>query len=167
MPYWQIFYHFVWATRNREALITPDVESMIYELIHDKATDLKTTVHALNGMAEHVHLVASVPPGLAPATFVGQIKGFTSTMFNKASVRELPFSWQAEYGVFTFDQKRLHNVADYVINQKTHHANGNVIPLLERVEEYPGRTIHEAPASYMIDDTEWWREMLELDIGVG
>ena len=65
MPYWQTFYHIVWATKNREPLITPDVEAMIYGLIRSKAIGLGGTVFALNGMSEHVHLVASIPPAIA------------------------------------------------------------------------------------------------------
>lgn len=36
MPYWQLFYHLVWSTKNREPLITPIVEKHIS----------RTTLHA-------------------------------------------------------------------------------------------------------------------------
>lgn len=33
MPYWKLFYHLVWATRYREAVIQPAIESVVYELL--------------------------------------------------------------------------------------------------------------------------------------
>ncbi len=163
MPYWQTFYHIVWATKNREPLITPDVEAMIYGLIRSKAIGLGGTVFALNGMPEHVHLVTSIPPAIAVSTFVGQAKGVASTKFNKSGVRELPLFWQQEYGVFTFDYKRLPNVVAYVENQKKHHAGQNIIPVLERMDDQGVRLARESVGLYALNDEEWWQDMLALE----
>jgi len=162
MPYWQTFYHIVWATKNREPLVSPDVEAMIYAFIRSKAIGLNGVVFALNGMAEHVHLVTSIPPSIAVSTFVGQVKGVTSANFNKSGVRELPLFWQEEYGVFTFDHRRLPDVVAYVENQKKHHASKNIIPVLERVDDQGVRLAHESGALYTINEAAWWHEMLEL-----
>ena len=109
MSYWQLFYHFVWSTKNREPLLTPEVEPLVHGFLRAKAVGLGATVFALNGVADHVHLVAMVPPKLAIATFIGQVKGVASGMTNKAGLTPVPFFWQEEYGVFSFDQKRLPN----------------------------------------------------------
>jgi len=135
MPYWQLFYHIAWSTKNREPLLTPDLEPLVYELIHSKAIGLGATVFAVNGMADHVHLITSIPPKIAVATFIGQVKGITSTKVNK-SLSDFPsFAWQEEYGIFSFDKKRLPNHITYVDRQKAHHSQGTIIPLLERIDE--------------------------------
>ncbi len=73
MPYWQLFYHIVWATKNREPLLTPDVESIIHGYLRAKAIGLGAVVFALNGVLDHVHLAAAIPPAVAVARFIGQI----------------------------------------------------------------------------------------------
>jgi putative transposase len=135
MPYWQLFYHAVWATRFRERVLGPEVEPFAHDLIRHKAMELGAVVHSLNGMEDHIHLVISLPPKIAPAFFVGQVKGASSTRLNQSRRLDRPFSWQDEYSVFSLDAKRLPHHVAYVENQKLHHARATVIPALERTGE--------------------------------
>jgi REP element-mobilizing transposase RayT len=163
MSYWQLFYHIVWSTKQRQPLITPQIEPLIYDFLRAKAISLGGVVFAINGMEEHVHVVASIPPRIAVAKFVGQLKGVSSAKINKMrGIEEPRFAWQAEYGVFSFDHKRLPNVVAYVNRQKEHHAAGNLIPVLERDEGKSVRLVHEEEIVYTVDDPLWWREMLAL-----
>jgi REP element-mobilizing transposase RayT len=132
MPYWQLFYHAVWATQYREPVLGAEVEPFAHDLIRDKAKELGAVVHALNGMEDHVHLVISIPPKLAPAFFIGQVKGASSTRLNQSRRLGRPFFWQDEYAVFSLDAKRLPHHVAYVDNQKLHHARATTIPALER-----------------------------------
>ena len=84
MPYHQLYYHLVWATKHRQPILTPAVEPIVYNLLRTKAIGLGATVYALNGDEMHVHMVASITPAIAVAKFVGQVKATTSTRFNKA-----------------------------------------------------------------------------------
>ena len=162
MPYWRLHYHFVWSTKGRQALIGAQVEAVIYDLIRRKAVGLGASVFALNGVADHVHLVAAVPPRLSVATFVGQVKGSASARYHQAVPRETPpLYWQDEYGVFSFDAKRLPNYVAYVENQKAHHARGDLLPALERTSEVTLTFVQESQAFYG-HDAAWWREMAEL-----
>jgi REP element-mobilizing transposase RayT len=162
MPYWRLFYHFVWATKQRAPLITPQTEMMIFEQIRTKALGLGATVFAINGTPDHVHLVASVPPKLALATFVGQVKGITSTRTNQQQgINDLRLTWQEGYGVFSFDGKRLPYVIAYVDNQKVHHRQQSTIPILERVDDSPITLLYESNTTYLADEACWRREMLD------
>ena len=131
MPYCQLFYHLVWATKDREPLLTVEVEPVIHGLLRSKAVRLGAQVFALNGIEDHVHLIASIPPSLAVASFVGQVKATATTQFNKAHPTQ-PIFWQQEYGAFTFDTKRLPYHVDYVLHQKEHHRRGTAIGTLEQ-----------------------------------
>jgi len=135
MPYWQLFYHAVWATRFRERVLGPEVEPFVHDLIREKATEMGAVVHSLNGMEDHVHLVVSLPPKIAPALFVGQVKGASSTRLNQSKRLDRQFFWQDEYSIFSLDAKRLPHHVAYVENQKLHHARSTVIPALERTGE--------------------------------
>jgi REP element-mobilizing transposase RayT len=132
VPYSQLFYHLVWATKRREPLLTAETEPIIYGFLRSKAVRLGVQVFALNGIEDHVHLIASIPPSIAVASFVGQVKATAATQFNKAHTNYPAFFWQQEYGAFTLDSKRLAHHVDYVLAQKEHHRRGTVIPMLER-----------------------------------
>jgi Transposase and inactivated derivatives len=97
------------------------------DLLRGKATALGATVYAINGMPDHVHLVAAVPPNLSLASFIGQVKGSCSTRVNKSGAHDR-FQWQDEYAAFSFDAKRLPPIVAYVDNQKTHHAQSGLTP---------------------------------------
>jgi REP element-mobilizing transposase RayT len=161
MPYWQLFYHLVWATKNRETLLTTEVEKSIYGYLLKKAIGLEATVYAMNGYENHVHIVASIPPKISVSKFVGQVKAVASVKYNQTNPHAVPFYWQEEFGAFSFDRKRLPNFVAYVQKQKEHHAEKKIIPALER--ETVNEIIREAAPVYMTEDGDWWQTMLEME----
>jgi putative transposase len=132
MPYWELFYHIVWSTKNREPRLAPEIAPLVYGFLKAKAIGLEATVFAINGMDDHVHLVAAIPPKIAVASFIGRIKAVASTKVNKLDATRIPFYWQAEYGVFSFDKKRLPYHVAYVERQEEHHKQRTTIAAFER-----------------------------------
>jgi len=133
MPYWRLFYHFVWGTKNREPLIALEWEDSLHNVIAAKATKLGAFVHAVGGTEDHVHLVVSVPPKIALSIFIGQVKGNSSHFVNHELGVDVHFSWQGEYGVVSFGGKMLDMVVRYAKGQRKHHAEGTTLAMLERV----------------------------------
>ena len=86
VPYWRLYYHFVWATKGRDPLIQTSLEKRLHGAISAKAGAL---VHAVGGTDDHVHVGTSVPPSLALSHFVGQLKGSRSHLVR--SELALPF----------------------------------------------------------------------------
>ncbi len=164
MPYWQLFYHIVWSTKDRLPLLTLEIESVIYGFLRSKAIGLGATLFALNGVADHVHMVVAVPPKIAVAKFIGQVKAVASTKFNKSGQGITLFFWQEEYGVFSFDGKRLPNYIAYVERQKEHHAQGMAISILERTDDTGVRFAHETSANYSLEQDDWRRELEAKEI---
>ena len=162
MPYAQLFYHLVWSTKDRLPLLTPQVEPIIHNYLRAKAVGLGATVFALNGVEDHVHVVAAIPPKIAVAKFIGQIKAVASTKFNKSTTSNPPFFWQEEYGAFSFDAKRLPNYIAYVKRQKEHHHQGTIIPILERTSDDFPKIISEAGVVYDVEDVLWRRDLESL-----
>jgi putative transposase len=133
MALWRLYYHLVWATKNREPLIDKQREDKLYSYLTGKADSLKCIIHAVNGTEDHIHVIASIPPVLSIADFVKQIKGSSAHYLNHlGSTHERSFGWQAGYGVFSMGHKQLEQAVSYVDNQKLHHAQGTIIPSLER-----------------------------------
>ena len=135
MPYWKLYYHFVWGTKNRLLLIDSVLEPEIYRAIAAKAQKLGGFVHAIGGIEDRVHLAVSFPPKIAPAKFIGDVKGNSSHFVNYVIKPEYEFHWQAEYGVVSFGERNLASVVRYIHSQKQHHAEGTLIAAMERMDE--------------------------------
>jgi putative transposase len=159
MPYWQLFHHLVWTTKGREPLVTPEIEPTVYGFLRAKAIGLGAVLFALGGTEDHVHLVAAIPPSIAVSTFVRQVKAVASTKFNKSGNSAILY-WQNEYGAFSFDGKRLPNVVAYVENQKQHHSQNQLIPVLERTNDGGVVLLRDAAPAYLHDHQSWWDGLL-------
>lgn len=134
MPYWQLFYHLVWATKNREPLITAARETLLYGDICSRANRLGCIPYAVGGTEDHIHVILSIPPSLSISDVVKQLKGGSSRMLNQqVPISPDRFKWQTEYSVFSLGRKQLDNAIRYVQHQKEHHAVGSVNKVLEQI----------------------------------
>ncbi len=131
MPRWRLFYHLVWATRGREPSITPAREPEVHRVLRQTARSHGIIVHAVGGVADHVHLAVSIPPSLAVATAVQRIKGGSARTLN-ATFGD-GFGWQGEYGVDTFGERHLAAVVAYIERQHRHHAEQTLWPSIEEI----------------------------------
>ena len=135
MPYWKLYYHFVWGTKNRLSLIDSYLEVVLYRVIVAKVQDLNGFIHGIGGIEDHVHLAVSVPPKIAPAKFIGDVKGNSSHYINHVIKPDFEFYWQNEYGVLSFGERNLASVVRYIHNQKRHHADGTLIAAMEQMDD--------------------------------
>lgn len=137
MPNWECYYHIVWATKYREALITSDVEKIVFAAIKHKSIELDCPIYALNGTVDHVHVAVTIIPKLSISEWVRQVKGLSAhevrLHFPHA---DTPFRWQKGYSVHSLGKKALPFAIDYVQNQKEHHADETLEPYLEYMEPF-------------------------------
>ena len=80
MSLWRLYYHIVWATKERQPLITSNKETELYNYIIDKSNSLNCILHAIGGIEDHIHLVVSIPPTIAIAEFVKKFKEVVLTI---------------------------------------------------------------------------------------
>lgn len=133
MPYWRLFYHFVWGTKYGEPLIDQYFEQSLHDTIAAKVIELGGTAHAVGGISNHIHLVASVPPKMALSNFIGQVKGNASHFVNHHVKPGYLLHWQEDYGVISVSERHLTWVVGYVLNQAKHHKQGTTVETLERM----------------------------------
>ena len=136
MPFWRCFYHAIWTTYKREPLINTAMEKVIFEAIIAKSRSMGATVHAVNGIADHVHVAVSFPPSIAGADWLRNVKGLSAHNINDMFPnQESHFGWQKGYGLLTFGQRNLEYVVDYIENQKSHHSLKALQNYLEQTDE--------------------------------
>jgi REP element-mobilizing transposase RayT len=134
MPYWRLFYHLVWTTKQREPLLTPQVEPLVYRCLRAEAKEMHSPLCVVGGIEDHVHVLAAFRPAVSPATFVQQLKGSSSHLVT--SVLHIPFEWQEGYGVFSVSESDVEYVIRYIRNQKQHHANNTLVNEWEQVHNW-------------------------------
>jgi len=130
-----LYLHLVWATWDRLPMITPEIERRLHRNMESEARKMGCTVLALNGMPDHVHLVASLPTTITIADLVKQVKGVSSHLVNETLKPASQFKWQGSYGAFTVSRWDLERVIEYVKHQKQHHATGGLFPEWEEAFE--------------------------------
>jgi putative transposase len=119
--YVAFYYHFIWATKRREPVITAGVEPALNVHIRERCKEMGVFVYALDGVEDHRHLVCSVPPRLAVGEFMQKLKGGSSHYINHMPDGRFRLQWQVGYGGHTFSLRDLKRVVAYVENQKQHH----------------------------------------------
>ena len=131
--YYKLFYHFIWATRDRLPIITPIVEPFLLHYLSRKCQDLGYQLHAVNCTEDHMHLLIELTPTTAPADVAKTLKGASAHYINKESGLSETLYWQDGYGVLTLREGDVPAVVAYIRQQKKHHQGGNLSEQLEKV----------------------------------
>ena len=131
--YTELYCHVVWATWEREPLITPDIEPRVYAAIAAKCRALGAEPLAIGGLPDHVHLLVRFPSSLALAKLVQEVKGASSHLVTHELRPGKFFKWQKGYGAFPVSREAVPRVAAYVREQKARHARGALNEEFERL----------------------------------
>ncbi len=161
MSLWRHYVHLIWTTKQRNLWITPTIEPQLYAYIVSKVVELDCYVYALNGMADHLHLVLALPPKHSVASVVKTLKGASSHFVNQVlRPAEFYFAWQRGYGCFSLGHTQLPFAIEYVQAQKEHHARMTTNAWLERssdvdeppphgeASKQPAQILRESSVSY-------------------
>lgn len=136
---WELYYHIVWCTKNRESTIVPQVENDLYRYIRGKAGELGCHIIEIGGMEDHVHVLMSICPSTSVSDVVKSLKGASSHHINKQFAGRYPLYWQVGYGIRSVSSTHVKQIGSYVTRQKEHHASGGLHPKYEVSELTPSR----------------------------
>jgi putative transposase len=118
--YSSLYVHGVFATYERRQLIQPDFENRVHAYINGIIGNLGGRPLRVNGMADHLHLLAELPARIAVSDAMNKIKTNSSSWIRENLDRR--FNWQRGYGAFSVSRSGLDTVIAYIENQKQHHA---------------------------------------------
>jgi len=90
---WYCQYHIVWVPKYRFRILTGKVAEEVENCIRAFSEQQGSEVVELNIQADHVHLLALVPPKVSISGYVGTLKGRTAIrVFNKfRKLKEKPY----------------------------------------------------------------------------
>ncbi|MBI2618907.1 MAG: IS200/IS605 family transposase [Ignavibacteriales bacterium] len=136
--YAQLFYHFVWTTKNREPIIDAECETALNDIIRSKAVELNLDIVEVGGTEDHIHVLLQANQTISPSTIAKHLKGVSSHFINHrlyVDTSSKSFYWQDGYGVVSVSPRAVSTVARYVRNQKEHHRTNDLDSDLEHTED--------------------------------
>ena len=77
--------------------------------------------HIVNGTADHVHMLISMPNTLSVAEMMRFVKGSSSRWVHQEFTDKRGFGWQTGYSVFSVSRSMFDQVHRYIVRQEEHH----------------------------------------------
>jgi putative transposase len=144
--YTKLYYHIVFSTKNREPFISHDIEDELQKYISGIVRGIDGSCIEINGMPDHIHLLAILPPKIAISDALRDIKANSSKWVHESKPDLARFGWQDGYAAFTVSKSQVDPVREYIRGQKHHHGQrdykAELLGLLERHDvEYDDRYI--------------------------
>ena len=119
--YTSLHYHVIFSTKNREPWLVPDIEQRIWRFIGGIARKHRMTALQVGGVEDHIHVLVTAPPTIAPFQIAQFLKGDSSKWIHEEFSTLRNFAWQDGYGAFTVSKSSIPEVIKYIQNQREHH----------------------------------------------
>jgi len=124
---YNIEYHFVWVTKYRYQVLSGDVSLRVRELVRQTCEAFEIKI--LSGVVskDHVHIVVSAPPNMAPSEIMRRIKGRSARkLFEEFPVLKKRYwgkhFWARGYFCVTVGQMTEEMIKNYL----EHHFEANL-----------------------------------------
>lgn len=120
--YTKLLFHVVFGTRDRAALLSPDIQPRLHSYIGGTVAKTSGVLLAVGGMPDHLHLFLSLNATANIADAVRDIKANSSRWLRQTFPPLRPsFAWQSGYGAFSVSYSLRARVKSYITNQPQHH----------------------------------------------
>jgi REP element-mobilizing transposase RayT len=113
--------HCVFSTKERRKLITPELQQRLWPFIGGIAKENGMKPIAIGGIADHVHILLSLPATMPIAKAMQLIKGGSSKFVHETFPDQRAFAWQEGYGAFSVSISHVEETVAYIQRQEEHH----------------------------------------------
>ena len=117
-----VYIQIVFAVKRREKLIHPSWENDLYLYTIAIINNRGHKCVAINGMPDHIHILVRLSTHESIAALVREIKKATTVKIKEHFMPRSSFSWQRGYSVFSYTDRDVDMIKNYIRNQKRHHA---------------------------------------------
>jgi len=114
-----LHYHLIFATKNREPIISEDWRDRLHEYLGGTVRGLEGVPQGIGGVADHVHLLVALKPTHCLADFMRDLKKASSAWVTTSQRKH--FQWQEGYAAFTVSPSARAAVQEYIAQQEEHH----------------------------------------------
>ena len=137
----RILVHVVFSTKDRAPLLKVPIRPRLFAYLGGVVRSLGGEPLIVNGVADHVHVLLTLPSTVTLAEAMRRIKAKSSHWLRQETQ---DFAWQPGYAAFSVSQSNVARVTKYIVNQEEHHKRmgfkDEFLSLLKRNElEYEER----------------------------
>ncbi|MBN1867155.1 IS200/IS605 family transposase [Candidatus Sumerlaeota bacterium] len=118
--YFALYYHIVFGTKRQEPTIDIEWRDRLHAYLGGLVRTIDGVACAVGGVADHVHILASLRPTHQVSKVLWDIKRRSSAWVHD-EIGFKPFEWQDGYGAFTVSVSRVGAVKGYIAKQEEHH----------------------------------------------
>jgi REP element-mobilizing transposase RayT len=116
-----ILIHLIFSTKNREPLLSPEIDAELYPYIASIFKAMKSPALIIDGASDHLHTLFSLSRVVTIADLVEEVKTESSKWIKTKGQEFRNFHWQNGYGAFSISQSEVATVKRYIRRQKVHH----------------------------------------------
>jgi putative transposase len=121
MPFTKIMIHFMWATKNRQRLITNELKPLLLNHIKENSVRKGIYIDCHNCVEDHMHMLVSLGVDQTVSKIMNLVKGESSFWVNGQNIIKHKFEWQDEYIGLSVSESAVDKVRQYIADQEKHH----------------------------------------------
>ena len=115
-----LFTHLIFSTKNRNGLLRPEIRPRLFDYMGGMIRKMNGKSALINGVEDHLHILAILPTTMALSDFMRDLKGDLSVWAKEAfDIRD--FAWQTGYAAFSVSKSGVEAVRAYIAGQEEHH----------------------------------------------
>jgi len=117
----KVIVHVIFSTKDREPWFGSEVRPRMHAYLATVCRSLGAEFVHVGGVADHVHIVTTLPRTVSQAQLIEEIKKASSKWIKALDARYRGFFWQRGYGAFSVSSSQLDTLVQYVKAQQKHH----------------------------------------------
>jgi REP element-mobilizing transposase RayT len=134
--FFSLHYHIVFSTKERIPFMRAEWRPRVHSYLGGIIRGMNGVAEIVGGVADHVHLLASLRPVHRIADVLRDMKKESSTWVKENF--DDRFSWQEGYAAFTVSPSAIGSVRNYIASQETHHKKHSFVDELKEMLEMAG-----------------------------
>ncbi|MEP6822214.1 MAG: IS200/IS605 family transposase [Chthoniobacterales bacterium] len=113
--------HCVFSTKNRAPILTVEIRGRLWPYLGGIARENGVRALAIGGVADHVHMLLSLPATLSVAKAMQLLKGNSSKWLHETFPELRNSGWQEGYAAFSIGVSGVEETVAYIRGQEEHH----------------------------------------------
>ena len=119
--YTQLYTHIVFHTKSTGIIMRDEDLERVFQYIGGIIREEGAIPFAVGGVADHIHILTTLPKTVTLADFVRAIKAKSSKCLKTVDPYYAVFQWQEGYGAFSVSPSLLERTKKYIFGQGEHH----------------------------------------------
>ena len=143
VEYNNLYTHYVFTTLNRKAVILEQFRNRIEKYITGIVNNNDCKLYSIYANPDHVHLLISRSPRMDEENLATIIANSSEKFINDNKLCSCFFQWQQSCSAFSVSKQNIHDLCEYIENQKEHHKTENYNEEYERYLKFYQQTIRK------------------------